>query len=73
MIKVIHAIQELNHIEDDDYKSEKCLEYLKKIDNSFSQNKEFRHDIVKYMIESKFPGLSFENLMIILIINIYIL
>ncbi len=41
-----------------EYESMQCLEYFKKIDASFNEEKSFRIDIAKAMTESDYPGNS---------------
>lgn len=56
VIKIGNIIKSLKKLPDTDYESDQCLEYLKKIDNSFNDEKSLRADIAKTMVEHQYPG-----------------
>ena len=57
-LKIINTIKSLNKLPASEYESMQCLEYFKKIDASFNEEKSFRVDIAKAMTESSYPGKS---------------
>ncbi len=46
----------LKKIPENEYESEQCLDYFKKIDSSYNEDKSARMDIAKAIVESGFPG-----------------
>lgn len=56
VIKIGNIIKSLKKLPESEYESDQCLEYLKKIDNSFNDEKSLRADIAKTMVEHHYPG-----------------
>jgi hypothetical protein len=50
----------LKKLSENEYESEQCLEFLKKIDNSYSEEKASRMEIAKAMVELNYIGISNE-------------
>lgn len=53
---MISAIKSLKKLCENEYESEQCLEFLKKIDNSYSEDKSARMEIAKAMIDLNYIG-----------------
>jgi hypothetical protein len=49
-------VKTLKKIPENEYESEQCLDYFKKIDSSYNEDKSARMDIAKAIVESGFPG-----------------
>lgn len=56
IIKIGNIIKSLKKLPENEYESDQCLEYFKKIDNSFNEEKSLRSDIAKTMVEHQYPG-----------------
>ena len=54
-LKIINTIKSLNKLPASEYESMQCLEYFKKIDASFNEEKSFRVETAKAMTESGYP------------------
>jgi hypothetical protein len=54
--KIVQLIKSLKKLSESEYESDQCLDYLKKIDNSFNDEKSCRNEIAKAMIDSNYPG-----------------
>lgn len=50
------TIKQLKKLPENEYETEHCLELLKKIDNSYSEEKASRMDIAKAMVELNYVG-----------------
>ena len=46
----------MKKLPDSEYETDQCLDYLKKIDNSFNDDKSCRNEIAKAMIDTNYPG-----------------
>jgi hypothetical protein len=53
---VFNTVKTLKKIPENEYESEQCLDYFKKIDSSYNEDKSARMDIAKAIVESGFPG-----------------
>ena len=53
---MINSIKSLKKLNETDFESDQCLDYLKKIDNSYNEDKSSRMDIAKAMVETNYPG-----------------
>jgi len=47
----------LKKLPDNEYETENSLEYFKRIDNSFNDEKSLRTDIAKVLVENGYPGI----------------
>lgn len=57
IIKLVNIIKSIKKLPESEYESDLCLEYFKKIDNSFNEEKSLRADIAKAMVEHQYTGL----------------
>lgn len=62
IIKLINIIKALKKLNENEFESEQCLEYLRKIDNSFNEEKQSRVEIAKVIIEYGYVGKLFISL-----------
>jgi hypothetical protein len=51
----------LKKLPESEYESENSLEYFKKIDNSFNDEKSLRINIAKVLVENGYPGIFYLN------------
>jgi hypothetical protein len=61
IVKVVNAMKQLRKATEPDYESDQCLESLKRVDNTYAEEKAARVDIVKAMLEHNFPGESLKK------------
>ena len=62
VFKVINAVKSLKKLTESEYETEQCLDFLKKVDSSYNENKNGRMDIAKALIESAFPDIALKCL-----------
>ncbi len=56
IIQVINTVKTLKKLPENEYESEQCLDYFKKIDSSYNEDKSGRMDIAKAIVDSGFCG-----------------
>lgn len=61
VLKATSLIKHLKKLNENDYESDQSLEYLKRLDSTFSEEKPSRQDIAKAMIEYNYPGCFFAS------------
>ncbi|CAF0785528.1 unnamed protein product [Brachionus calyciflorus] len=62
VIKIGNIIKSLKKLPENEYESDQCLEYLKKIDNSFNDEKALRAEIAKAMVDHQYPEIALKCL-----------
>ena len=61
----------MKKLPDSEFETDQCLDYLKKIDNSFNDDKSCRNEIAKAMIDTNYPGIKHLSFIIITKKNLF--
>ena len=59
---MINTVKSLKKLAENDYETEQCLEYFKKVDSSYNEDKSARLDIARALVESGFPDIALKCL-----------